>query len=34
MIDSNKDREHKINKLFETNKSKRIPLEKCSLYFN
>lgn len=29
-IDSNKDREHKINKLFETNKSKGIPLEKCS----
>ena len=30
IIDSNKDREHKINKLFETNKSKGIPLEKCS----
>lgn len=29
-IDSNKDRELKIHNLFETNRGKRIPLEKCS----
>jgi hypothetical protein len=34
MIDSNKDREHKINQLFETNKKNGIPLEKCSYTLN
>lgn len=30
LIDTNKDREQKIHNLFETNRKKRIPLEKCS----
>lgn len=34
MIDSNKDREHKIHQLFEINKKNGVPLEKCSYTLN